>query len=239
MRKVIIVVHQKASSPGQVGQALGERGYVLDRRCPNLGDPLPDCLEDCAGVVVFGGPMSANDCGEMPGIRCELEWIPKVLAAGIPYLGVCLGGQLLARALGGMVTPHPAGHREIGYHEIRPTPAGTAVFGSGPLTVYQWHKEGFSLPAGATLLAQGERFPHQAFRYGSAYALQFHPESNDEIVNRWSTLAKIPLDTPGVQDQRTQFRLRRRYEQAMHQWLEQFLDHWLDTAEQPAQAAVG
>jgi len=102
-KKIAIVVHQEHSRPGRVGALLEKRGYELHRLCPNLGCNLPDDMSDYAGVVIFGGPMSANDCGSLAGIKCELEWIPKVVEAGVPFLGLCLGAQLLTRAAGGRV----------------------------------------------------------------------------------------------------------------------------------------
>ena len=92
------MVHQEHSRPGRVGVLLEKRGYELHRLCPNLGCELPEDMSDYAGVVIFGGPMSANDCGTLNGIKCELDWIPKVVEAGVPFLGLCLGAQLLTRA---------------------------------------------------------------------------------------------------------------------------------------------
>ena len=96
---VLLIVHQKKSVPGHIGHLFEERGYKFDRRCPCLGDELPEELDRYAAVVIFGGPMSANDCW-MPGIKKELDFVPRVLKAEIPFLGLCLGGQILARVLG-------------------------------------------------------------------------------------------------------------------------------------------
>jgi GMP synthase (glutamine-hydrolysing) len=108
---VLLIVHQKKSVAGHIGALLAERGYNLERCCPCTGDTLPVNLDSYAAVVVFGGPMSANDCS-IEGIRQELNFIPKVLKAEIPFLGLCLGGQMLARVLGAEVTPHKKGHIE-------------------------------------------------------------------------------------------------------------------------------
>ena len=143
-------------------------------------------MRDHAGVVIFGGPMSAND--EDDFIRREIEWIAVPLKEKKPFLGICLGAQMCARHLGGRVFPHPTGHVEIGYYPIRPTAAGRAVVDPWPERVYQWHREGFDLPAGAELLAEGDTFAVQAFRYGpAAYALQFHPEVTHAMMHRWTT----------------------------------------------------
>ena len=98
-RQVLIVVHQKASNPGRIGEFLVERGYTLEHCCPNLGDPLPQDLAGYAAVVVFGGPQSAND-DHLPGIRAELDWLEaRAVPSGCPLLGICLGAQEIARAV--------------------------------------------------------------------------------------------------------------------------------------------
>ena len=94
-------------------------GYPLDMRRPRFGDALPETMRDHAGAVIFGGPMSANDDDEF--IRREIDWIAVPLKEDKPFLGICLGAQMLARALGARVFPHPEGQAEIGYYPIRPT----------------------------------------------------------------------------------------------------------------------
>ena len=89
--RILIIVHQKTSTPGHVGALLAERGYELDRCCPCHDGTLPETLDDHDGVVIFGGPMSANDDATLDGIRQELDFIPKVLDAEKPFLGICLG----------------------------------------------------------------------------------------------------------------------------------------------------
>ena len=117
--------------------------------------------------------MSANDADDW--IAREIDWIGLALAADRPFLGVCLGAQMLAKHLGGEVGPHGGGQVEIGYYPIRPTPAG-AELGRWPPQVYQWHREGFTLPRDCRLLASGDTFENQAFRYGDrAFGIQFHP----------------------------------------------------------------
>ena len=108
--------------------------------------------------------MSAND--EDDFIRREIDWIAVPLKEDKPFLGICLGAQMCARQLGGRVFRHPEGHAEIGYYPIRPTAAGLAVVEQWPERVYQWHREGFDLPPGAELLAEGDTFEVQAIRYG-------------------------------------------------------------------------
>ncbi|HIK45037.1 MAG TPA: glutamine amidotransferase [Leptolyngbyaceae cyanobacterium M65_K2018_010] len=228
MLPVLVVVHQATSNPGRVGAILADMGYSLEIRCPALGDPLPTTMAGHSAAVVFGGPMSAND-DHHEFIRQELAWIPTVLQAHKPYLGICLGAQLLARCLGAQVAPHPEGIREIGYYPVWPTPMGRA-FLPQPLVVYQWHQEGFDLPSGAHLLATGKTFSHQAFCYGPrAYGLQFHPEMTTTLVNHWTTAGADQLTCRGAQSRAHHISRHRLYRQQVEAWLRQFLADWVTT----------
>ncbi len=203
-------------------------GYRTDIRRPACGDRLPESMDDHAGAVVFGGPMSANDDHE-DFIRAELDWIPRVIDSGKPFLGICLGAQLLSRALGATVSTHPEGIYEIGYFPVRATGAGRAVF-DPEMRVFQWHKEGFELPAGAELLAEGDAYPIQAYRYGSnAYAIQFHPEVTEAMNRQWARRGARRRSEPGAQPAEEQFRDRRRYDPQVEQWLDRFLLLWLNS----------
>ena len=222
---ILAIVHQDTSKSGLVGDLLQAKGCRLEQRCPALGDPLPETLADYGGVVVFGGPASAND--PEPYIQKELTWLETVLAASIPYLGVCLGAQLLAKALGATVARHPEGLREIGYFPIRATPVGQSLLPE-ELSVYHFHNEGFELPTGAELLATGARFPNQAFRYGTyAYAVQFHPEITTAMMEFWTTQAADQLTLPGAQPREQHFQGHTQHAESVAAWLSQFLDHWL------------
>lgn len=227
VRKILIIVHQTTSDPGCVGQMLRTNGYELDICCPSNNDPLPATMDDHDGVVIFGGPMSANDT-DLRFIRQELDWIPIALASDKPFLGICLGAQLLARVLGAKVLPHPDGMTEIGYFPIVPTTKAAPYF-EHPLYVYHWHNEGFELPVGATSLAEGDTFVNQAFRYGkAAYGVQFHPEATGAIVKRWTKVAADMLTLPGAQSREEQIRRHALYCTAKDVWLQNFLNLWLD-----------
>ncbi len=230
--RILIIVHQERSTPGRVGLLLTQRGYQLDIRRPPLGDPLPETLEGYAGVVVFGGPMSANDGNTIEGIKREIEWIKVPLEEKVPFLGLCLGGQLLAMHLGAEVKLHPQEQAEIGYYPIQPTKAGLQRFGEWPPCVYQWHREGFDLPHGARLLATGgNAFPNQAFDYGeTAIGLQFHPEVTLAMTHRWTVLAAERFSLPGVRPRPSHFSDRLVHDPAVKVWLDHMLDNWLATA---------
>ena len=203
-------------------------GYATDVRRVCLGDPLPAPNGEHAGAVIFGGPMNVGDEDQFPFLRLEKRWIGQVLESGIPFLGVCLGGQMLAEVLGAPVELHPGGRHEIGYHPIRATDAGKRLF-AGELAVYQWHSYGFGLPAGAVRLATSDSFETQAFRYADrAYAIQFHPEVTPKMVDRWTDGGADKLKWPGAQSKAEQLRLTPRHQPRIRAWLRGFLHHWLD-----------
>jgi len=223
--KILIVLHQENSTPGRVGRALVDRGYALDIRRPRFGDPLPGTLAHHAGAVIFGGPMSANEPEAY--MRRETDWLDVPLAEGAPFLGICLGAQMLIRNLGGRVDFHPQGCAEIGYYPIRPTAKGRALM-DWPNKVYQWHREGFDLPAGVELLAEGDLFPNQAFAVGpAAYGIQFHPELTLAMMHRWTVKGAPRMVLPGAQQRRDHFAGRAVFDRPLRQWLDRFLDLWI------------
>jgi GMP synthase (glutamine-hydrolysing) len=222
---VLIVLHQERSTPGRVGHFLQVRGIPLDIRRPRYGDPLPDTLAAHSGAVIFGGPMSANDPDDY--IRAEIAWINVPLRESKPFLGICLGAQMLARHLGATVAEHPEGKAEVGYYPIEVTPAGRSLTPAWPKAVYQWHREGFDLPAGAELLAEGEMFRAQAFRYGrTAYGIQFHAEVTHAMMCRWLMNGEARLTMPGAKCYEQHFADRPVYDFAIRMWLCDFLDRW-------------
>ena len=223
-KQVLIVLHQEQSTPGRVGTALRDRGYTLDIRRPRFGDPLPTTMAQHAGAVIFGGPQSANDPDDF--IKAEIDFIGVPLKEEKPFLGICLGAQMLARHLGERVFAHPEGKTEVGYYPIKPTPAGRAIC-DWPAYMYQWHREGFDLPKGADLLAEGDSFPVQAFRYGSGYALQFHPDVTHATICRWTTRGHERMQLPNAKPRAAHFADRAVYDPAGRAWLAAFLNHWL------------
>jgi GMP synthase (glutamine-hydrolysing) len=222
---ILIILHQEHSTPGRVGNALKQLGYQLDVRRPRFGEELPATMDQHEAVVIFGGPMSANDEDEF--IRREIEWIAVPLQADKPFLGICLGAQMCAKHLGGRVFRHPEGQAEIGYYPIRPTAAGLAVVEQWPEQVYQWHREGFDLPPGAELLAEGDMFEVQAIRYGRAFALQFHPDVTHAMMHMWTTRGQERMELPGARPRHTHFADRAAYDYSARAWLSVFLERWI------------
>ncbi|MCL2429739.1 MAG: glutamine amidotransferase [Alphaproteobacteria bacterium] len=222
---VLIALHQQHSTPGRIGHYLACRGIAMDIRRPRFGDPLPATLAGHAGAIVFGGPMSVNDADDF--IRTEIEWLNVPLQEGKPLLGICLGAQMLARCLGATIAAHPDGKAEVGYYPIAATPAGRALLATWPQAVYQWHREGFELPAGAEQLAEGEMFKVQAFRYGgAAYGVQFHAEVTHATMCRWLLKGEDRLALPGAKGAEQHFADRAVHDFAIRAWLTAFLDRW-------------
>ncbi|MBI2201863.1 MAG: type 1 glutamine amidotransferase, partial [Armatimonadetes bacterium] len=176
------------------------------------GEGFPD-PGDVRAVVVLGGPMNVYQEAKYAFLAQEDRFIREVVGRGIPYLGVCLGAQLLAKALGARV--YASSVKEIGYYSLELTDAGQsdALLAGvpNPFTAFQWHGDTFDLPGGAELLATSATCPHQAFRYGQkAYGLQFHLEAGPEMVADWSRrypreLASVGLNAPTLEAAATQY----------------------------------
>lgn len=226
-RRILIILHQEHSTPGRLGRLLRASGYTLDVRRPRFGEPLPKTLADHIGVIIFGGPMSVND--EEDWLRREIDWIAIPLREEKPLLGICLGAQMLARHLGHCVRPHPQGRVEVGYYPIHPTEQGRQVCTCPfPKRVYQWHREGFELPNGAILLAKGQDFEAQAFRYGqTAYGFQFHPEATLAMMCRWSITCPERMVSPGAHPRHRHIEGWLRHDGAVSRWSSAFLRVWL------------
>ena len=193
-----------------------------------MGEALPETLEQHVGAVIFGGPMSANDNEEY--VRREIDWISVPLKEDKPFFGICLGAQMLARQLGAPVGANEAGFAEIGYYPIESTPYGRELM-DWPSMTYQWHREGFSLPRGAELLATAQQYPNQAMRYGkNAYGVQFHSELTFAMLYRWTVRGAQRFSLHGAQDRPVHIEGRYLYDRAVKQWLHDFLDLWVGPA---------
>ena len=226
-KTVLLIDHEVGKRDDRASARLADWGYDIRWVCPAKGDALPDPGIEAAGVIVYGGAESANDDAAKPYIRDELEWIEGWLETGRPFLGLCLGGQMLARVLGAPVTHHPEGLFEIGYAPVEAAPEANG-FLSGVSHVYHWHKEGFDVPHGARKLAHGRIFPNQAFIYDDkAYALQFHPEVTVPVMTRWMDKAAHMLENANAHPPERQLADAARYDAPLAAWLDRFLRDWL------------
>ncbi len=125
---------------------------------------------------------------------------------------------------------------QIGYYPIRPTPAGLVLCPDWPAQVYHWHREGFELPRGATLLAEGDDFPMQAFQWDNAFGLQFHPDVTFRMMCCWTTHGNT--DLPGGQPREQHFQGRAIHDAVERAWLEAFISGWLNQASAASRAAA-
>jgi len=188
--RALVITHTVSESAGTLAEWLPHAGVDLDVVEPWNEDTLPDRVAADA-LIVMGGPQQAYDDGSAPWLRQTKELMRAATQDGLPVLGICLGGQLLAEAMGGRVEPGADGP-ELGARFIskRDAAGDDALFSDIPLSpvVVQWHWDAITeLPPGALLLAASPRYPHQAFRVGAkAYGLQFHIETPPEMVRGWA-----------------------------------------------------
>ena len=228
MKKALLILHQKKSVAGDIEIKLKKRGYELVFCRPPLGQDLPNNLDEFSLVVIFGGPMSANDLDDF--IIKEINFMKLVIDSNIPYLGICLGAQFLAKYLGSNIEKNQNKLSEIGFYKINPTKEGKNLF-KNQFYFYQFHTEGFTTPKNCINLAFGDKFKFQAFKYKKCYALQFHPEVNFLMHLRWLflVLLKKPLIlfTNDAQNIFYQIFLRIKYNKSTSNWLDYFLDNYL------------
>jgi len=192
------VPHEKMGSLEYYFQraGLGWRYVELFRQVPPQLD-----LARTAGLVVMGGPMNVDEVDKFPYLAREVEWIRQAVAAELPLLGICLGSQLLAKAMGAKVYPNAV--KEIGWYEIELEPAASedVLFAGSAAreTVFQWHGDTFDLPPGAVHLALSPGCRHQAFRCGrTAWGLQFHIEMTPAIIEAWLAEAENRRELAGL-----------------------------------------
>ena len=191
MRRLLVFQHVSFEILGTLHPLLKARGFRI--RYANFGrhpHARPE-IDRYNGLVVLGGPMNVDDYERHPHLAVEVELIEQAIDQGLPVLGICLGAQLIAKALGARV--HANGGKEIGWYDVSPTSAAK----DDPLfrdfdeveKIFQWHGDVFELPTGAVHLATSQRCLHQAFRYGTnVYGLQFHLEVDERLIERWLTV---------------------------------------------------
>ncbi|GMV47293.1 MAG: aminotransferase [Pseudomonadota bacterium] len=175
-------------SPAYLGTWLAAQGVACEVRNSAAGDVFPQQLAAYGALAILGGEMSANDAS--PALRRAEVLIREAVRDGVPTIGHCLGGQLMARALGGVVTASPA--PEVGWQPMRvlEDPLAQLWLGApGETRVFQWHDEAFSVPPGASVLATSSACAHQAFALGPHLALQFHVEIDAAKLGLWSSQA--------------------------------------------------
>jgi GMP synthase (glutamine-hydrolysing) len=184
MKPILVLQHMRVDGPAYLATWLREQGLPFEVRLTGQGEPVPANLRGYAGLAVLGGAMSVND--PLPYLRDTERLIRLAMEERRPVIGHCLGGQLMARALGARVQASPA--PEIGWQGIEVRGTSEAARWFGPLrtaTVMQWHYEAFELPDGATALASSAACPVQAFSVGPHLAMQFHIEIDAPKLAAW------------------------------------------------------
>ena len=197
MKRILVFQHVSHEEPGTLDFPLRAAGFELLTVRFWLGAATPANVEDFAALIILGGPMGVYEADRYPYLAAETKLIEAAVTKDLPLLGICLGSQLMAKALGARV--YPSGIKEIGWYDLTPT----ADAKNDPLLrhlnatekVFQWHGDTFDLPTGAVQLAFSPLCANQAFRYGrNAYALQFHLEVDSQMIDTW-------LDVPQNRDE--------------------------------------
>lgn len=202
MKTIAIFRHAATEGPGFLADFLDRNGLPWQLIRIDAGDAVPASAIEFAGLVFMGGPMSVND--DLPWITPVLNLIRQAVAADIPVLGHCLGGQLMAKALGGVVGRNPV--KEIGWGEVSVAASTQARHWFGAIrdfSAFHWHGETFSIPQGADVLLSSAHCANQAFTIGKHIAFQCHVEMTAQMVQEWCRVGAAEIaqsiNSPGVQ----------------------------------------
>jgi GMP synthase-like glutamine amidotransferase len=200
-RPVLFIQHAPHEHPAALRRALATQGIPLIWIHPYRGDPFP-AVNEISGLVSLGGPMSSNHENEHFWIQPELCLLQQCFQREVPILGICLGGQLLARALGKRVLKNPVA--EVGWFPLELTSDGRAdgilTAASESPTVYHYHFETFEIPDGARCLAKSEGCERQAYKLNDrTYGLQFHPEADHQLLSEWMSIGDFDNDIKEIQ----------------------------------------
>jgi GMP synthase (glutamine-hydrolysing) len=199
-RRVLFIQHSDVDRPGLLGETLGGMGLPLEVIRPDLGQMVPDSLDGFAGLALGGGPQGAYEQGKYPYLSNECALVRSAASQGKPVIGLCLGAQLMASALGARVQP---GHREVGFFEVTLDPISQydPLWRGVPakFVATHWHGDVFEIPPGGMRLASSALTRNQLFRYGHAlYGLQFHLEMTPGLLEEAVARAHRLLIESGV-----------------------------------------
>ena len=202
MKKIIVLQHIDSETPGILGDILSARGFTLSILHSDQGLLIPEKMDEAAGLVVMGGPMGVYEEEKYPFIRSEIRLIQDAVKNQKPVLGICLGSQLLAAALGARV--YKGKKKEIGWHPVRLIGEGKKdplwKGHSETLMPLHWHGDVFDLPQDAIPLASSGLTRHQAFRYGkNAYGFLFHMEVTEKMIQEWCRVFAAELQAEQIE----------------------------------------
>lgn len=232
MKPILVLQHAHYDWPGYFTDCL--TNWEIPHTVVNVaaGDVLPDSLTDHSGFAVMGGAMSAGDVQTYPHLTATYALLREALQHNIPVIGHCLGGQMLARAAGGIVIPAPS--PEIGWHQINPlhTAAAYDWFGGlNPVTLFEWHNETYLPPPRAELLAGSFYCLNQAFAIdGIHLGMQFHVEALPEKINHWLDTSREDIANANDQNIHSEERIRKEnwlYTEAAQAVARQLYTRWL------------
>ncbi|MBN2288084.1 MAG: type 1 glutamine amidotransferase [Candidatus Glassbacteria bacterium] len=201
MKPLLVIQHLEREHTGVFSEVLDRQPAPRRLVRTYAGEAVPADPGGFSGLLVMGGLMNVDQAGLYPHLTQEMRLIRLAHREGVPVLGICLGAQLAAAALGARV--YQGEVKEIGWYEVELSPgAGTdPLFGGFPgrFRVLQWHGQTFDLPAGATRLASSRSYLNQAFRCGSCWGIQFHLEADGPLVRCWLEAGSDELAaSPGV-----------------------------------------
>lgn len=237
-----IIRHLLFEDAGTLAALLDHRGYDLHILEPGVDDlALPDAT-DADLLIILGGPIGVHDALAYPFLTEEIDLIRRWIAGERPVLGICLGAQLIATALG--ATVYSTGRKEIGFSALDLSPAGeVSVLSSlAEIPVLHWHGDEFAIPEGGELLASTPEGPHQAFALGGQHgdrvlALQCHPEVNYRFIERWLIGHAGELAEAGIDPQVLRADAKR-YGPALIDASRRVFTTWLDHISAPAATAT-
>jgi len=185
LKPIQIISHVACEQPGYLCEYLNRQGIPFENISIERGDTVPTLTDDISGIALLGSPFSVND--PYPWIADEIALIRHAAQQDAPVLGICFGGQLISKALGGTVRPSTS--MQIGWDNVRMTQQGENLFGKTDMPdsfeAFEWHGEAFSLPPGSKLLFSGDCIKNQGFLLRNCLALQFHLEITDTMIHEW------------------------------------------------------
>lgn len=230
MKPIAIFRHAPTEGPGHFASFLDTRKLPWRIIAIDQGEPVPASPDDFSGLVFMGGPMSVND--DLPWIPGILSLIRAAVAADIPVLGHCLGGQLIAKALGGSVGRNPV--KEIGWGrvDVAATPEARRWFGDiAGFQAFHWHGETFSLPPGASCILSSPYCANQAYVMGKHLGMQCHVEMTEDMIRAWCDVGADEIaaaDSPAVQAPAAMLAMNAVNLPELNRCAEQLYTHWIE-----------